>query len=203
MGDDMIKIQGKISKSINLAYSGGVDSVAVNNFLSRKHDVRLLHVNHGTEQANEFEEFTRHEADLNCQTFVIHTIKNRKPAGESWEEFWRNERYKFFHSFRSEVITCHHLDDCVETWVWSAMHGDPKVIPYRNRNVIRPFRMTRKDKLISWAKRYQLKWVEDSSNNDTKYTRNHIRNKMMPDILKINPGIHKVVHKKIMKEQVL
>ncbi len=40
-------------------------------------------------------------------------------------------------------------------------------------------------------------WIEDLSNLDTKFTRNYIRNEMMSHVLRVNPGIHKMVKKRL------
>jgi tRNA(Ile)-lysidine synthase len=115
-------------------------------------------------------------------------------------DFWRKERYKFLHGINAEVITAHHLDDCVETWVWSSMHGTGKIIPYANKNVIRPFRLTRKRDFQLWADLKNVPYVEDDSNADTCYTRNYIRHEMMPHVLRVNPGIHKTIAKKVKED---
>ena len=39
--------------------------------------------------------------------------------------------------------------------------------------------------------------MEDPSNTDIKYMRNYIRHVMMPNALRVNPGLHKVLKKKI------
>lgn len=199
----MIKITHKIPRTVTLAFSGGVDSVAAAHFLSRSHNLTLLHVNHRTENAKAALRFVTSFADSHNLPIKIRNISECKPNGVSNEEFWRNERYKIFHAEQDRVITCHHLDDCVETWVWSSLHGCGKIIPSTNRNVIRPFRTTRKLDFINWARRNKLSWCEDDSNFDTRYTRNYIRHKMMADVLHVNPGIHKTIRKKIINEQKL
>lgn len=188
----MILLQGKIPRKVALAYSGGVDSVACYDFLKRNHVVQRIFVNHKTENS--------HKAMLNFgypNDIIVHDICPRKPSYKSWEEHWRDERYNIFHSYNMPVITCHHLDDCVETWIWSSMHGNPKVIPYRSNNVIRPFLRTKKSKFYEWASRNSLKWTEDQSNKDNKHMRNYIRNVMMPHVLRVNPGIQSVVKRKV------
>ena len=122
------------------------------------------------------------------------------PANTSKEEWWREQRYLFLDKFKLPVITCHHLDDCVETWVWSSLNGTGKWIPYRRNQVVRPFRLTRKRDLELWARLNGIEWIEDDSNADTSYTRNYIRHEMMPHILKVNPGIHKVIAKKVKED---
>ena len=195
----MIKIQSKLSREVYVACSGGVDSMAVVDFLRNNHDVNIVFFNHGTEtsdQAHEFLTWYCHENSIPMMLGVLPSnLKRSKDT--SPEEFWRKERYKFFHSINRPVITCHHLDDCVETWVWSSMHGTSKVIPFRNRNVIRPFRLNRKREFELWCHLKNVPYIEDDTNNDTCYTRNYIRHKMMPHVLRVNPGIHKTVAKKV------
>jgi tRNA(Ile)-lysidine synthase len=67
-------------------------------------------------------------------------------------------------------------------------------------NVIRPFLTTRKQDLVEWCVKHSVPWIEDTSNLDTRYTRNYIRHKMMPHVLKVNPGIYKMVKKRLQKE---
>ena len=127
-------------------------------------------------------------------------VERERHPRESQEEYWRNERYKFLHSINAPIITGHHLDDCVETWAWSSMHGNGKIIPYANKNVIRPFRLNRKKELQLWANLNNVSYIEDKTNTDTRHTRNYIRHKMMPHVLRVNPGIHKVIAKKVKDE---
>ena len=197
----MINISYKIPRSVTLAFSGGVDSVAVADFLKRSHNLTLLFVNHRTENSLKALDFVQDFAEINGLPIKIRDISEEKPERESKEEFWRNQRYNIFHRQQEPVITCHHLDDCVETWVWSSLHGRGKLIPATNLNVIRPFLTTTKDEFISWCSRKGLEWCEDTSNSDTSYIRNHIRHNMMPDILKVNPGIRKTIRKLIDAEQ--
>lgn len=199
----MITIQGSIPRNVYVACSGGVDSMVVVDFLSRNHTVRPLFVHHGTETSEEAYEFLKDKfGKLLFTTFIT----DEKSKQQSQEEFWRNERYKVFHAIGrangGAVVTGHHLNDCVETWIWSSMHGEGKIIPYRNQNVIRPFRSTSKAEFRSWAKRKNIEYVEDVSNADTKYTRNYIRHTMMPHVLRVNPGIEKTIRKKILDERV-
>jgi tRNA(Ile)-lysidine synthase len=193
----MIRIITKIPRSVTLAFSGGVDSVAAAHFLSRNHDLTLLFVDHRTEDSKRARKFVQQFSAKHSLPLKCYTISKDKPKNESKEEFWRNERYKIFHAQEQSVITCHHLDDCVETWVWSSLHGCGKLIPRSNRNVIRPFLTTRKSDFSAWAMRNKLAWCEDDSNFDTRYTRNYIRHKMMADVLHVNPGIHKTIRKKL------
>jgi tRNA(Ile)-lysidine synthase len=199
----MIKLQGKLPRKLYLACSGGVDSMAALDFLRRNHHVDVLHFDHGTAHGERAREFVANYCAKHRIGIRIDRVKETIPPGPSKEEWWRERRYEFFDYYNSApVITCHHLDDCVETWVWSSMHGTGKWIPYRRGNVIRPFRLTRKRDFEMWCGLNNVPWVEDNSNEDIHYTRNYIRHQMMPHVLRVNPGIHKTISKKVKEDYV-
>jgi tRNA(Ile)-lysidine synthase len=198
----MIKLQGKLPRKLYLACSGGVDSMAALDFLRRNHHVTVLHFNHMTSHGLKAQEFMFNYCNNNKIGFETSYAKGTIPPGPSKEEWWRDQRYTFFDKHQdAPVITCHHLDDCVETWVWSSLHGTGKIIPYRRNNVIRPFRLTRKRDFELWCNIHNVPWIEDDSNEDIHYTRNYIRHEMMPSVLRVNPGIHKTIAKKVRDDE--
>ena len=177
--------------------------MAALDFLNRNHNVTVLHFNHGTAHGERAEEFLLRYCRERRIKFIVDRVRQTIPPGPSREEWWREQRYAFLHKYDdAPVVTCHHLDDCVETWVWSSMHGTGKWIPYRRNNVIRPFRLTRKRDFEYWCNFNNVPWIEDDSNADTCYTRNYIRHEMMPHVLQVNPGIHKTIAKKVQEDEV-
>ena len=60
--------------------------------------------------------------------------------------------------------------------------------------------LTRKDQLIKFCDRSELPYHVDETNLLTDRPRVLIRNKMMYDCLEINPGLHKTIKKKYLKE---
>jgi len=197
----MLKFEGELPREMYVACSGGVDSMAVLSFLAnRQAKPRAAYFNHGTTHSNSAEAFVRAYCSANSISLVVGHVRRERRARESMEEYWRNERYAFLHALDAPVVTAHNLNDCMETWVFSALHGDPKIIPYRNRNVIRPFRQTAKSELIEWCTQRAIPWAEDASNANTAYARNRIRHRIMPEALQINPGLEKVIRKKILAE---
>ena len=95
------------------------------------------------------------------------------------------------------VITCHHLNDAVETWIFTSLHGKPRLIPHSRDNFLRPFLLSKKEAMINWCHNKGVPYAEDPSNLDTSYMRNYIRHVLMPNALNVNPGLHKVVYKKL------
>ena len=200
----MIQVQGKLEREVYVACSGGVDSMAVVDFLMKNHKVNLMFFDHGTETSKEARDFLSARYDPSIQfggmNLEIGNITRIKTKSESWEEYWRTQRYEWFHSFDVPIITCHHLDDCVETWIFTSLNGEGKIIPYSNKNVIRPFRSNRKSEFTNWCRNKNVPWVDDTSNEDTKYMRNFIRHEIVPKALVVNPGLHKVIRKKVLED---
>ncbi len=196
----MIHLQGKIPDFLHVACSGGVDSMAAVDFLSNKHRTNILFFDHETETSKEAYKFIARYVGEKKMGIVYGKPRWSKTKSESWDQYWRNERYHFFHSINAPIVTAHHLDDCVETWLWSSMHGKGKIIPYKNKNVIRPFRLTRKRELELWCNLKNVPFIEDKTNTDISHIRNYIRHEMMPHALRVNPGIHKTVMKKVKNE---
>lgn len=199
----MIRFLGKLPSKCVVAFSGGVDSVAVTDFLlNGKRDVHLAFFHHGTKTSDEAEKFVKEFSRQRSLTLTIGRISNEKPPGDSMEEYWRKERYRFLSMYDCPVVTAHHLDDAVESWIFNSLHGKPHTIPYSNRNVVRPFLVTPKSELIDWCTRRGLSWVEDTSNSDIAYMRNLIRHRIVPEALKVNPGLRTVVKKMYLRDDI-
>lgn len=189
----MIKLMFPLPDKLTVALSGGVDSVAIVDFLSKKHKIDCAFYHHGTENSDRAFEFVQEFCGTRGIALHVGMLTAAPPAGVSPEEFWRNNRYKFLDTLAGPVITAHNLDDCVETYVWSSLHGTAKVIPAMRNNVLRPFLTTPKSELIRWCTDRSIAWCEDNSNSDTKYIRNYVRHELMPHALHVNPGLSKVV----------
>jgi tRNA(Ile)-lysidine synthase len=197
----MIRIIGKIPHNLTVACSGGIDSMVVVHFLLQgKKKVNLAYFNHDTQHSHKAQQFVENYASDNKLNLVIGRVNGRK-GKRSLEEFWRDERYDFLHRISSNyTITCHHLDDCVETWLMSSFHGQSKLIPYhRGSNIYRPFLMTSKQSIVKYAENKKVEWIEDPSNQKTNFMRNHVRHNVIPQVLKVNPGLRTTIRKKLIE----
>lgn len=198
----MIHILGNLpQKECWLACSGGVDSMFAAKFLANqgKRKVNLVFVNHNTETSAKAENFLLDFTNLFPEYSLFrHTIAKEKPHDESWEEFWRKERIKVFCKYPT-IITAHHLDDAVETYIWRMLHGRLDIISYKCGNIIRPFLLNEKQKLIDFATRHDVPYIQDESNNDVSFTRNRIRHCVLPEIKKLDGNIYKTVAKLVKK----
>jgi len=197
----MLHIIGKIPHNVTVACSGGLDSMSIVQFLlNGKRNVTVAHFNHDTVHSKDAQSFVQNYCEnKKIKLHIGHVRGSRKK--QSLEEFWRNERYKFFNSLETNfIITGHHLDDAVETWVMSSLHGQPKLIPYkRGKNIYRPFLLTSKRSFHDFSLEKNIEWVEDPSNQSCSHIRNLVRHKIIPEALKVNPGLRKTIRKKIIE----
>jgi tRNA(Ile)-lysidine synthase len=190
-----IEILGSIPRSVWVACSGGSDSMAVLDFVRRCHEVQVAFYHHGTLASQEALPVVHAYCAQHKLHLKVEHITGTKPPESSWEEWWRDSRLPFLQALPGEVITAHHLDDCVETYLFNCMHGKSHTIPYRNQNILRPFLTTPKHVFTSWCSRKGVPWHEDQSNKDVTYMRNLIRHEIVPQVMRVNPGLHKVVRR--------
>ena len=196
----MLRILGKLPRELGVAVSGGPDSMAILDFLSNNHDVTAVYFDHGTDFGKKCKRFVKNFCDNRNIPFVIGVNYNDCPPHKSLEEHWRDERYKFLHSFDMPIITGHNLDDVIEWFLFSSIHGAGKVMPYNNKNVIRPFISTSKRSLEAWCYRKEVPYLVDPGNADRKFMRSIIRHDIMPHARLVNPGIEKTFKKLVEKE---
>ena len=214
----MIKMLGRVDRDFIIALSGGIDSMVALDFLTRRgRNVLALHFDHGTEYGESAREYVEEFCIMNNIPLVVGRINRDIEPGESKEAYWREQRYSFFESWdspsnimygsfkpsffrRSKIVTCHHLDDVVETYLFSSIRGSAKLIPHSRQNYIRPFLLTKKEQIVEYAERYGVQWLDDPSNLNQDFTRNFIRHTLLPNALKVNPGLYKTVKRKVLEQ---
>lgn len=195
-----------------LACSGGVDSVSALHFLAqgRRKPKAIIHVHHNTgAYADTALQFVEEIYPQYSYQLIVKRVKGTPPPGASKEAWWREQRYNLFTEAKNDwnselpIVLAHNLDDCVEQYVMSTMIRPKRnpIIQYNGpSNTIRPFRMWAKTEILDYARRNNLRWVEDPSNQNTDFTRNKVRHELLPMITRINPGIYKHVRKLIEHE---
>ncbi|RYD94798.1 MAG: tRNA lysidine(34) synthetase TilS, partial [Sphingobacteriales bacterium] len=93
----------------------------------------------------------------------------------------------------SRLLTAHHRDDAIETVLLNFFKGTGisglTGIPAENGRVLRPLLFASREQLESRAREKGLSWREDSSNSETKYTRNALRHEVLPLLEKLFPQV--------------
>jgi tRNA(Ile)-lysidine synthase len=177
--------------------------MAAIDFLRRKHVVTAAFYHHGTPASDSASVVVAQYCAQHNIPLIVGNLTAERPKHQSPEEWWRTCRYRFLDDLGDTlgpIVTAHHLDDCVETYLWSALHGKAKVIPHRRNNVVRPFLTTSKMDFFQWCERHSVTWSNDPSNNDTKYTRNYVRYHIVPHAMEVNPGLPTTVKKIVLRQ---
>lgn len=189
---------------VYLAFSGGVDSCGVLSFLLQsKRKVTLLYFNHSTSTSDNHQLLVKQIASrFNLELFTSKC--EPVSSNQNKEAYWREQRYAFLDTFKdAPIITCHHLDDQVENYLFGTFHGGtPRTIQSKRGNYIRPFLLFEKKDLERFA--YKLFKKEEIASDQTNFdpefcSRNRIRNIVVPEVLKINPGFKKQVAKEFVQ----
>ena len=197
----MIRLACRVPNRVEVALSGGPDSMAALCFLkSSNRNVSAAFFHHGTETSEASYERVKSLCSKMEVPLRIGRITSHGSEIKNLEATWRKERYEFFSYSDCPVVTAHHLDDAVEWWIFSSLHGEGKLIPRLRDGFLRPFLLCRKQDMINICQKNEVSYYEDKTNFLQDRPRVLIRNKMMYDCLKINPGLHKVIKKKYLKE---
>lgn len=200
----MGKLFCKIPKNemVKIAFSGGNDSLVLAHFCRRNPNVILCHFHHGDEYSDDIAQGCIDRAKQLGLPIQIGYIDRDRLPNENIESYWRQERYKFLFNLPGKIVlTAHHLNDAMETWLWSSLNGKPRLInPIQHRDngqtLLRPFIMFSRKELEDYARNHGLVPVDDPTNQDTTHTRSFIRAHIMNDLLTINPGFDTVIKKK-------
>lgn len=195
-----------------LAVSGGVDSmVMLDLFLRSNYNFAIAHCNfhlRGEESLRD-EYFVRKFAqNNNIQIFVqdFDTYSYMEKEKKSLEMSARDLRYDWFNKIAKEnnftcIATAHHSDDSAETFVINLLRGTGiaglhGILP-KSGNIIRPLLFASRRNIKDYADKHNIKFVEDSTNKDNKFTRNKIRNEVIPILREISPNFDVIIKKNI------
>jgi tRNA(Ile)-lysidine synthase len=178
-----------------VAYSGGLDSQVLLDLLIQdvhlKPKIQAIHVNHGLSE----------NADSWTTHCVTYCKKNNIPLtseqimltslNSNIEEQAREARYAVFQKHIQEnecLVLAHHQDDQAETILLQLLRGAgidglaamPMLTSKQGMTIIRPLLDSPKELLKCYAEINDLSFVDDESNNDTRFDRNYLRHEIMP-----------------------
>ncbi|WP_394749197.1 tRNA lysidine(34) synthetase TilS [Spongiimicrobium salis] len=185
-----------------LACSGGIDSIVLSHLCQRNGmNFLLAHCNfnlRGLESDGD-EDFVREfarkiERDLVVKHFgtMDYALLNKVSVQMSAREL----RYQWFSKLIEKkalktIVTAHHSDDNLETFLINLSRGtgiDGLLgIPSKTPTLARPLLLFSRTEIEAYAIENGLQWREDSSNAETKYLRNKIRQEIVPRLKELHP----------------
>ena len=142
--------------------------------------------------------------DTGTECFVrrFDTAGYSRTQGVSIEMAARELRYAWFrelceeHGFEA-VAVAHNADDNAETLILNLLRGTG-IRGIRGMDgregVLRPLLGTSRSDIRKWMSEHGRRWREDSTNSDSTYKRNLIRNEVFPLFSKINPSFIKTLN---------
>ncbi|MGP2482301.1 tRNA lysidine(34) synthetase TilS [Pantoea eucalypti] len=180
-----------------VAFSGGLDSTVLLHQLrgwQQQHPeshLRALHVHHGLSPNADC--WAAHclsiceQWQLPCE--VLHVTVDGRENGI--EAAARTARYQALSAalLPGEVLlTAQHLDDQCETFMLALKRGSgpaglaamPAARALGSHQLLRPLLNQSRLSLEAYARTHQLVWIEDESNQDLRYDRNFLRQRLLP-----------------------
>ena len=165
--------------------------------------IYVAHINHMIRENAKIDEvYVKDFCQKNkIDIFVKHAdvVKEAKEAKKGIEETGREVRYKFFEEIlektqSNKIAIAHNLNDKAETILMNLIRGSGlsglKGIEPKRDKYIRPLIEIQRDEIEKYCKENELNPRHDESNDDNSYTRNKIRNIVIPLIKKeFNPNI--------------
>ena len=185
--------------SIILGVSGGPDSTCLFHvFLSLQEKIHftffVCHINHGIRKEAILDEQyvinMCHQYDIPC--FVKKENIKQKAQEEKMgiEEMGRKVRYEFFSHIQKQVgankiATAHTKNDSIETVLMNLLRGTglsglKGIEEKREDTYIRPLIECQRSEIEKYCQEKQLNPKIDQTNLDNRYTRNKIRNQLLP-----------------------
>ena len=192
-------------KNILLAVSGGIDSMYLANRASELFPGALLALAHCNfclrgEESDGDEAFVRQwcrERGLECHVKRFDTLGYAEAHGLSTEMAARELRYGWFTQLCSEygyeaTAIAHNADDDAETLMLNLIRGTGLrgISGMGERpGIVRPLLRTSREEIRKWMLEHGCSWREDSTNAQSLYKRNVLRNEIFPRLRDLNPSL--------------
>jgi len=193
----------KAGEIVGVACSGGRDSICLLHFLNSVKaeldcEVVAVNVDHGIRSNSAMDtEFVMHfckENNIRAYKFKAEALKVAKEEKLTIEQAARKVRYGIFETvikkgLCDKIALAHHQSDQAETVLLniirgSGLTGAKGMEPVRDNIYIRPLLETPRTEIMSYLDENNLEFVEDETNKDNAFSRNYIRNVVMPDLRK-------------------
>ena len=181
-----------------VGFSGGLDSRVLLELLARYirwrdgFTLQAVHVHHGLNpRADQWLTHCAQVCDSLAVPFMAERVEIEKKPRQSLEDLARQARYDVFRRALPKdgiLLTAHHQDDQLETLLLALKRGSgprglsamPEKITFSAGHLMRPLLSFNRQQLSDWAISQQLSWIEDDSNQDERFDRNFLRQKVIP-----------------------
>jgi len=205
----------KEGDSIVIGVSGGPDSICLLHVLNELKNelnfkIYVAHINHMIrEEADSETEYVKdfcEKLGIECYIKRIDVVEIANNLKRGTEETGRKIRYEFFDEVlektdANKIATAHNSNDKVETILMNILRGSgisglKGIEAIRDEKFIRPLIETSREEIEEYCEVNKLNPKIDKSNNENIYTRNKVRNVVIPYIKQeFNPNILKTINR--------
>ena len=200
---------------IVIAVSGGPDSMCLLDVLRKlkeklKIEIVVAHVNHSIREEADSETLyikeycNKHDIEIYIKKENVIELAKKDKIG--LEEEGRKVRYKFFDEVlekanANKIAIAHNMNDKAETVLMNIIRGSGSlglkgIEPKRDEKYIRPLIEIQRSEIEEYCRINKLDPKHDKSNDDNTYTRNRVRNVLIPFLKEnFNPNIINGINK--------
>ena len=206
--------QIKSGDTIVVGVSGGPDSICLLNVLKNlqnelKINIVVAHINHmirkEADSETEFVQDFCEQRDIKCFVKKADVLQIAKEKKLGTEEVGRKIRYDFFEEVKNlvggnKIATAHNANDNAETVLMNFLRGSGStglkgIEPIRDNKLIRPIIECTRQEIEQYCNEKGLNPKYDKTNQENIYTRNKIRNMLIPYIQdNFNPNIIETIN---------
>lgn len=200
---------------IVIGVSGGPDSICLLHLLNNLKDtlkitIYVAHINHSIREVADME--TKYVQDF-CKKIGVECFVKKedilslaKKQKKGTEEVGRQVRYSFFDEVlektnSNKIATAHNSNDRAETVILNILRGSgisglKGIEAIRDQKYIRPLINTDRESIEKYCEENNLEPKIDETNKENIYTRNKVRNVVIPYIKKeFNQNIIKTINR--------
>jgi tRNA(Ile)-lysidine synthase len=191
------------SGELLIGLSGGLDSTVLLHALARRwpQRVRAVYINHALHaDASAWGEHCARLARECAVAFLARSVTidaNPQEGIESAARFARYEAFRELLQPGETLLTAHHADDQLETVLLALVRGSGveglAAMPRCQRCGVgwhlRPLLDFTRNELLHWASERGLRWLDDPSNDNTRFDRNFLRSGVVPALRSRWPSV--------------
>lgn len=132
--------------------------------------------------------------DMECVSLKLDPTESDSTNFQNWA---REERYRIFRELKQEsgaraILTAHHEDDQAETILQKMLRGGGfsswQGMKIYDGDLFRPLLNCSKREILQFVEEQNIPYRIDSTNEESTYARNFIRNSWFPELTKLFPG---------------
>ena len=184
-----------------VALSGGLDSTVLLHALAALRadepatwTLTAHHVHHGlSPNADAWAAHCQSMCTSLSVPLTVERVTVDQHAGTGIEAAARDARFASLNQVAASVVVlAHHARDQAETLLLQLLRGSGPAgmaaMPAAGGRYARPLLSVAKSALLSYAQQHQLRWVDDESNSDNRFSRNRLRNTVWPRLIEAFPA---------------